>query len=57
MSSFISHLGGVFIYSENPEKLGDWYKTAFNLEWEYAKEYGAWFVSYKYKTLKGEDIR
>lgn len=57
MTSLISHLGGVFIYSENPESLGKWYKEAFLLEWEYAREYNAWFITYKYKTLEGSEIR
>lgn len=57
MESFIAHLGGVFIYSTKPEELGNWYKKAFQLDWEYAEEYGAWFITYKYRTISGEAIR
>lgn len=57
MGSFISHLGGVFVYSAKPEELGNWYKKAFGLDWEYAEEYGAWFITYKYQTLEEKEIR
>ncbi len=52
MESHLAHLGGVFIYSEDPETLGEWYKRAFGLDWEYAKEYGAWFITFPYSAEK-----
>jgi predicted enzyme related to lactoylglutathione lyase len=46
-------LGGIFLYSENPKYLADWYSENFDLEYEYAEEYKAYYISFPY--LQKED--
>ncbi len=44
----IANFGGTFLYSENPEKLAIWYQTNLGIEYEFSKEYEAYFITFKY---------
>ena len=46
---FIAAVGGVFIYSENPKELAQWYKKHLLIEWEFTEEYNSFFATYPYK--------
>ena len=48
----IANFGGTFLYSENPEKLANWYKTNLGLDYEHSKEYDAFFITFKYLDEK-----
>lgn len=52
MRNQIAHLGGIFIHSENPEKLAEWYQEHFGLCYEYTKEYDARYLSFYYLEEK-----
>lgn len=45
---YISAVGGVFIYTENPEELAVWYKKHLFINWEYSKEYNSYFATFPY---------
>ncbi len=47
--NFIAAIGGVFIYSENPKELADWYKKHLLIDWEFTEQYGSFFATYYYK--------
>lgn len=53
MSTYIAHLGGVFIYSEKPAELADWYKSHFGIQYEYADEFKAYYASFYYHEVNG----
>ncbi len=44
----IANIGGIFIYSENPKDLADWYKEFLGIDYEYTKEYEAYYASLYY---------
>lgn len=48
----IANFGGTFLYSENPEKLAIWYKTNLGLDYEYTKEYEAYYLTFKYLDIQ-----
>lgn len=52
MRNQIAHLGGIFIHSENPEQLAEWYQENFGLCYEYTKEYDARYLSFYYLEEK-----
>jgi len=45
----IAAIGGVFIYSEKPGELAEWYRKYLGIEYEYTKEYDAYYASFPYK--------
>jgi predicted enzyme related to lactoylglutathione lyase len=49
ISSMISAIGGVIIYSEKPGELAEWYRKHLGIEYEYTKEYDAYYTSFPYK--------
>lgn len=49
---FISAIGGVFIYSEHPLELAEWYKNILGIDWEYTEEYNCYFLTYPYNDSK-----
>lgn len=57
MTKPIAHLGGIFIYSENPKELADWYKVYFDFDYEYTDEYKAYYLSFYYKEENTEKRR
>ena len=48
-------LGGIFLYSENPKYLAEWYSSNFGLEYEYTEDYKAYYVSFPYKSVDGKE--
>jgi glyoxylase I family protein len=52
----IASIGGIFIYSEHPNDLADWYKKYLGVKFKYTKEYDAYYISFPYidKHLKKE---
>lgn len=50
----IAHLGGVFIYSEKPAELAEWYKTHFGIQYEYTDEFKAYYASFYYNEIGGD---
>jgi hypothetical protein len=52
----IASIGGIFLYSEHPKDLADWYKTYLGVKFKYTKEYDAYYISFPYidKHLKKE---
>ncbi len=50
----IAAIGGIFIYSEKPKELADWYKKHLGIEYEYTQEYNAFYSSFPYKDLDGK---
>ncbi|MCH2216193.1 MAG: hypothetical protein MK086_13580 [Flavobacteriales bacterium] len=48
-------LGGIFLYSENPKYLAEWYSSNFGLEYEYAENHQAYYVSFPYKSVDGQE--
>jgi catechol-2,3-dioxygenase len=47
----VAAIGGVFIYSENPKELAEWYKKHLGIEYEYTQEYNAFYYSFKYLDI------
>lgn len=48
----IANFGGTFLYSENPEKLANWYKINLGLDYEYSEGYEAYYIIFKYLDEK-----
>ncbi len=44
----VAGLGGVFIYSENPKVLADWYTEHLGLAYEYTENHQAYYVTFPY---------
>ena len=49
-NSFSGHIGGAFIYSENPHELADWYQKHLCIEYKLVSSGGASFASFYYKS-------
>ena len=47
----VVHLGGAFIYSENPKELADWYKVNLGIKYEYTDEYKAYYAVFPYQEI------
>lgn len=45
----VKALGGVFLYSENPKVLAEWYSKHLGLNYEYTENYEAYYVTFPYK--------
>lgn len=48
----ISSIGGVFIYTENPKQLAEWYNKHLMIQWEFTGEYNAFFATFPYSDIK-----
>lgn len=53
----VAAIGGVFIYSENPKKLAEWYKKHLGIEYQYTPEYNAFYASFPYLDTDGKQKR
>ena len=49
---FVSQLGGVFIYSENPRELAEWYKENLGIIFESHPDGSAFYTSFAYQDTK-----
>jgi glyoxylase I family protein len=50
-------IGGVFLFSPQPEALADWYRERLGLMLEHAPAQGAWFARFPYRELDGGSER
>lgn len=50
----VKALGGVFLYSENPRVLAEWYSVHLGITYEYSEEHSAYYVSFPYKEVDSE---
>ena len=50
--NFISAIGGVFIYSENPKELAEWYKKCLCINWEFTEQYNCYFTTFPLLDVK-----
>lgn len=50
-------IGGVFLFSQHPDVLADWYRERLGLEMEHAPEHGAWYARFPYRELDGHSER
>ena len=48
---FVAHLGGVFIYSENPHELAEWYRENFGISYESHPDGSAFYASFFYNEV------
>jgi len=48
MKKLVAHIGEIFIYSENPKALADWYTKHLGIAYEYTSEYKAYYASFHY---------
>ncbi len=53
----VAHIGGIFIYSESPKELADWYTKHLGIEYEYTSEYKAYYASFHYHPLDAPDAK
>ena len=44
----IANIGGIFLYSEHPKDLADWYKKNLGAKFKYTEEYDAYYISFPY---------
>ena len=44
-------IGGIFVYSEDPKSLAEWYETHFGMKHEFTPDYNAHYISYEYNEL------
>jgi len=45
----VTALGGIFIYSENPQHLAEWYERCLGLKYEYTEESKAYYITFPYR--------
>lgn len=50
-------LGGIFIYSENPKRLAQWYEKSLGLNYEYTEQYKAYYITFPYRETDSEKTR
>ncbi len=51
----VQALGGIFLYSENPKVLAEWYSKYLGLSYEYTESHEAYYVTFPYRELSGEN--
>jgi predicted enzyme related to lactoylglutathione lyase len=52
---YVAHLGGVFIYSENPRELAEWYKENLGISYESHPDGSAFYATFFYnETVSGK---
>ncbi len=52
MNKLLAHLGGVFLYSENPKALAEWYTRCLGMEYVYTAENKAYVATFNYHELE-----
>ena len=57
MKPLIAHVGGIFIYSENPKELAEWYTKHLGIQYEYTSEYKAYYASFFYLEPESKQKR
>jgi catechol-2,3-dioxygenase len=50
----VANIGGVFLYSENPKQLAEWYKNALDVRFESAPGDKVFYISYPYREADTE---
>lgn len=50
-------LGGVFIYSEEPQRLAQWYEQHLGLVYEYTEKNQVYYVSFPYREAETDRKR
>lgn len=53
----VTALGGIFIYSENPKRLAEWYERSLKLSYGYTEKSKAYYITFPYRELKSEQER
>ncbi len=53
----VKALGGVFLYSENPKLLADWYAEHLGIDYEYTENYQAYYATFPYTEAEGRTKR
>lgn len=53
----ITALGGIFIYSENPEHLAEWYEKSLGLKYEYTEKSKAYYITFPYRERESGKSR
>ena len=53
----VAHIGGVFIYSENPGKLAEWYQEHLGIEYTYAEAYNTSYAQFYYREDQRPEVR
>ena len=48
MKNLLAHLGGVFLYSEQPKALAEWYTQSLGMEYIYTAENKAYVATFTY---------
>ena len=52
-SHYVSQIGGVFIYSENPGKLANWYTRHLDINFEETPDGSAFYTAFDYTEING----
>lgn len=47
-------LGGIFIYSEEPKKLAEWYEQFLGLKYEYTENNQVYYVSFPHREAESD---
>jgi len=50
----VANIGGVFLYSENPKQLAEWYAMALNIQFEFTPDFKVYYISYPYREADTE---
>lgn len=53
----VKGIGGIFIYSEHPKQLAEWYKRSLGLTYQYAEENKAYYLTFPYRELETDKER
>jgi catechol-2,3-dioxygenase len=53
----VKALGGIFLYSENPKVLAEWYEDKLGLKYEYTEQYKAYYISFPYLEMDRDTQR
>lgn len=53
----IAQPGGIFIYSENPGELAEWYREHLGIEYTYAEAYQVWYAQFFYRVDHEPEVR
>lgn len=47
----VKSIGGVFLYSENPRVLAEWYAAIFDFTYDYTEKHKAYYISFPYQDI------
>jgi len=53
----VTAIGGIFLYSENPKVLADWYHKNLGLDYEYTEQHEAYYITFPYREMNSEKKR